>query len=436
MTIEPESRPANWQARLPFFYGWLIVGLGFFSAFFGIGLTWAASLFAGTMRDDLGWDNAGFFFAVSLRGWMGIVIGPIIGPYFDLRHGVRILAVVGALINVVTLMLISGVNEVWQFILLFGVLGGVAQSSQAGTGIIVTKWFIRKRGLAVTLASAGGGLAALLMPPLLIGLDSALGWRASWQVLAMLAFVFSALPVVFLRRQPEDVGLLPDGADAPVERTGPRPDQEEVSFTRREAMHTKTFWVLMVGIGVGALAANGLPANLTNIFVDRGLEFDTAATALVAYGIASMIAKVAWGLLANRLPLRSVLLLLTAYGALGIPIILLVPNSVGTPAVAYGFIVGFYVGAYIPLHFLVWASFFGRMHVGAISSVGRPFGAILLSGGPFAMAFTFDVFETYSVGLVLFAAAVGFAFICLYFLPMPRRPSVEADEAKLPTEAG
>ena len=94
------------------------------------------------------------------------------------------------------------------------------------------------------------------------------------------------------------------------------------------------------------------------------------------------LAKVVWGLLANRLPLRSVLLLLTAYGALGIPTILLVPNSVGAPALAYGFIVGFYVGAFIPLHVLVWAAFFGRMHVGAISSVGRPFGARVGSSGP------------------------------------------------------
>ncbi len=434
--MAPSPPGAGWQGRLPFYYGWLIVGLGFFSAFFGIGLTWAASLFAVPMRDELGWDNSGFFFAVSLRGWMGIVIMPMIGPYFDLRHGVRILAAIGAVINVVTLILISGVNAEWQFILLFGVLGGVAQSCQAGTGIIVTKWFIRKRGLAVTLASAGGGLAALIMPPLLIGLDSAVGWRASWQVVAVLAFVFSALPVVFLRRQPEDIGLLPDGDEAPVESTGEARGQQEVSFTRREALHTRTFWILMVGIGVGALAANGLPANLTNMFVERGLDFDTAAIALVAYGIASMLAKVVWGLLANRLPLRSVLLLLTAYGALGIPTILLVPNSIGAPALVYGFIVGFYVGAYIPLHFLVWAAFFGRMHVGAISSVGRPFGAILLSGGPFVMAFTFDVFDTYTVGLLLFAVAVGFAFVCLYFLPMPRRPSVEEDAAKLPMVAG
>lgn len=434
--MAPSPPGAGWQGRLPFYYGWLIVGLGFFSAFFGIGLTWAASLFAVPMRDELGWDNSGFFFAVSLRGWMGIVIMPMIGPYFDLRHGVRILAAIGAVINVVTLILISGVNAEWQFILLFGVLGGVAQSCQASTGIIVTKWFIRKRGLAVTLASAGGGLAALIMPPLLIGLDSAVGWRASWQVVAVLAFVFSALPVVFLRRQPEDIGLLPDGDEAPVESTGEARGQQEVSFTRREALHTRTFWILMVGIGVGALAANGLPANLTNMFVERGLDFDTAAIALVAYGIASMLAKVVWGLLANRLPLRSVLLLLTAYGALGIPTILLVPNSIGAPALVYGFIVGFYVGAYIPLHFLVWAAFFGRMHVGAISSVGRPFGAILLSGGPFVMAFTFDVFDTYTVGLLLFAVAVGFAFVCLYFLPMPRRPSVEEDAAKPPTVAG
>jgi cyanate permease len=166
------------------------------------------------------------------------------------------------------------------------------------------------------------------------------------------------------------------------------------------------------------------------MFRDRGLELDVASTALVAYGVGSIAAKFGWGWLANRWHLRKVLLLLTAYGVLVIPTVLLIPESVGSPALAYGFLIGFYVGAYIPLHFLVWAVYFGRAHVGAISGVGRPLGSVLLSGGPFMMAFTRDIFGTYTAGLLICASAVAIAFVCLYFVkPPPRSEGEKSTEA-------
>jgi sugar phosphate permease len=358
---------------------------------------------------------------------MGIVISPFVGPYLDRKDAVRVLTFVGAMINVVSLVLLSAVDKEWQFVLLFGVVGGVAQACQAGLTVIVAKWFIRQRGFATTVSTMGGGLAALLLPPLLIALDGAVGWRPSWIVVAALALAFSALPVIFLRRQPEDIGLLPDGdRAAPAgESRRARVQDEEVSFTRAEAVRTSTFWILLGGMSIGALSANAIPSNIANMFTDRGLAFDVAAGALVAYGIGSILAKFAWGWLANRLHLRKVMLLLTGYGMVVIPSVLLIPSSVGTPALAYGFLIGFYVGAYIPLHFLVWAVYFGRAHVGAISGIGRPLGSVLLSGGPFMMAFTRDVFGSYTAGLLICAAAVAVAFISLCFVKPPKRSQGE-----------
>jgi MFS family permease len=407
---------------MPFFYGWVIVVIALFTTFFGIGLTWAASIFAIPMKEDLGWGNSAFFFALSLRGWTGIVVAPFVGPYMDREHGIRLLALLGGLINVAALLLISVVQSELQFVLLFGVVGGIAQALQIGATVIIPKWFVRRRGMAVSLASAGGGLAAFVLPTILVAIDHALGWRSGWLVLGLLAFLFSAFPAIFLRREPEDIGLLPDGDERRPQDIVRPPVREEASFTRSEAMHTRTFWILTVAVAFGAMAANGLPANMTNLFVDRGMELDTAATALVFYGVASIAAKFFWGSLANRFELRSVMLLLTGYGALAVPAILLVPSTVGSPALAYGALVGFYVGAYIPLHFLVWAAYFGRAHVGAISGVGRPLGAMTLAGGPFIIALARDAFGTYTFGLLLVAIGIAAAFACLYFVQPPNRP--------------
>src|SRR5215213_4036600 len=121
-----QTAPATvpWQGRLPFFYGWVIVALGFFTSFFGIGLTWAASIFSVPMRDELGWSRSEIFFAVSMRGWIGIVASPIVGRYLDQRNGVRIMTLIGGVMNATSLLLISQVNSQWQFLLLFGVMGG------------------------------------------------------------------------------------------------------------------------------------------------------------------------------------------------------------------------------------------------------------------------------------------------------------------------
>jgi MFS family permease len=392
-------------------------------------------LFAIPRKEDLGWGNSVFFFALSLRGWVGIVVAPFVGPYIDRQNGIRVLALSGGLLNVLSLLLIGAMNSEWQFVLLFGVVGGVAQSLQMGATVVIPKWFIRRRGMAVSLASAGGGLAAFVLPPLLVAIDHALGWRSGWLVLALLAFLFSAFPVIFLRRQPEDVGLLPDGNGRHAAQTEQAPVREDPSFTREEAIRTRTFWILMVAVAFGALAANGIPANLTNLFADRGMEFDTAATALVFYGVASIGAKFFWGWLAGRYELRRVLLLLTGYGALAVPAIMLVPSSVGSPALLYGALVGFFVGAYIPLHFLVWAVYFGRAHVGAISGVGRPLGAMTLAGGPFVIALARDASGTYTSGLLLAAAGIALAFACLYFVQPALRQTAGGDSLEQPHKA-
>jgi sugar phosphate permease len=437
--ITEDATRLPWQARLPFFYGWIIVGLGFFTAFFGIGLTWAASIFAVPMQDELDWSRSMIFLAVSLRGWMGIVVAPVVGRHLDRRHGARILAVIGGALNTLSLIAISQVTEPWQFILLFGVLGGVAQSTTGGISIaIVPKWFVANRGSAVSISTLGGGLAAFTMPLMLAPLNEELGWRTSWAVVGVLAFLFSGLPAIFLRRQPEDVGLLPDGEKVRPDQTAVRASRAtaERSYSLKEALGTSTFWYLMVGVSVGSLACNGVPANVTNMFVDRGLALETASSALVAYGIASILAKVAWGWIANRFHLRTVMIVLASYGAIAIASFVFLPESLGSVALGYGFLVGFFVGAYVPLHGLVWAVYFGRGNVGAISGTARPLGIILISSGPLLLAGTHDLFGSYTPGLLITSAAL---LVCVWCMYMARPPALEAastsDESAQPVRA-
>lgn len=365
------------------------------------------------MRDELGWSRSEIFFAVSLRGWIGILVSPVVGRYLDRKNGARILTVAGGLLNATSLLLISQVDAQWQFMLLFGVVGGIAQTVQGGLSIaIIPKWFVAKRASAVLISTLGGGLAALTLPLFLAPLNDSLGWRGSWTVLGVLALLFSALPALLLIRQPEDVGLLPDGEKGAVRDVGSRP--QEVSFTLKEAVHTRTFWLLMIGVSVGSLACNGVPTQVTNMFTDRGFSLTTASGALVAYGIASVSARLAWARVVDRHHLRTVLMIVAVYGAIATPSFLIIPDEIGRLGLIYGAFVGFFVGAYVPLHGLVWSVYFGRAYVGAISGAARPLGIILIASSPFLLASTRDLFGTYAVGLLITSAALIVCVVCLY----------------------
>src|SRR6266508_6710864 len=152
----PAGRP--WQARLPFYYGWVILAVTFCMGFFGLGLSFAASLLVSPMHDDLGWSRSGVLGAVTVRGLIGIVIAPLVGHYADTRRGAQVLPVLGGLVSSVGLLLVSGANAEWQFMLLFGLLGGLAGVTQGFvvSAAILPRWFIRLRGMTGAIATMGG----------------------------------------------------------------------------------------------------------------------------------------------------------------------------------------------------------------------------------------------------------------------------------------
>ncbi|HEY3117314.1 MAG TPA: MFS transporter, partial [Chloroflexota bacterium] len=250
------------------------------------------------MGAELHWSRSAFFFAVSLRGWIGIILTPLVGPYLDRPNGPRILALIGGVINTVSLLLIPWAVSDWQFTLLFGVLGGVAQAAQGGlTPATVPKWFVRQRGSAVAISTLGGSVTAVILPPLIAVVSDAAGWRAAWLALAAGAFLLGTLPTPLLHREPEDLGMLPDGGPRrePEQRSVPTPRADEPAFTRDEALHTSAFWMLLIVIAIGSLANNGIPATLAPIFVDRGYAFEIGAASLAWYGVGSIVTKIVWG---------------------------------------------------------------------------------------------------------------------------------------------
>ena len=182
------------------YYGWVLVGVAFITGGFNTGVgTWALTVFAKPMTDELGWSRTTFFVALTIYTALPGFLSPLIGPYRDTTRGPRLLMLGGSIILGLALMSLRWVDSLWQYYLFFGIVGSVGSMGlgETMTQVILPKWFIRKRGKALGIAVMGGGMGPLLAPITLYALISTIGWRDTWFVMG-LAVIVVLVPLSFL----------------------------------------------------------------------------------------------------------------------------------------------------------------------------------------------------------------------------------------------
>lgn len=393
-----------------------------------VALVWAVGVFAVPMIDELGWSRSAVFGAINVRSYMAIIMSPLLGRFFDTERGPRILTLVAGVGICASVLPISFVREEWQFLLLFGVLGGIASAAQGGqiVGAIVPKWFIRKRGTAMAWATMGSAVSAFAVPPIVAILIEWLTWRPTWAVLAIITFLVAAIPALLVRRQPEDLGLLPDGDTAPpAHAPGAAPTRmADHSYTLGEAAKLPVLYVLAAAVAIGGLSNTGLPVSLVAIYTDKGLPRDMAVIGFSIYGLFSVIGRFFWGYFVNRFHIRPVLMGVAAMGVVGTPLFLVLEGPLSLVCAAA---VGLGIGGQIGFAQMVWPAYFGRQHLGAITGVTRPATALIMGSGAGMMAMSADLTGNYGVGLWLITASWVLAMVGLYLAkPVERPPAAPA----------
>lgn len=419
MSTSPTPRP--WEARVPFFCGWVVVAVCVLISSFGAGMFWGASVFVNPMQDELGWSRSEIYLAFTVRGWMAIVLSPLIGPYTDRIHGARTVAIITGIIASVATAMISGVTESWQFVVLFGVMGGVGIVGQSfPTFALVPKWFMTKRGSALGWASMGSPVAAMGLAPALAVLIDAYGWRSTWIMVGIASFILTVIPSMLLRRQPQDVGLNPDGAVTLTrEERRVSPPASEWSATPGEALKQKLFWILVLGSALGSLSNNGLPGNLVPLYTDLGFSRDLAVLGFSIYGLFSMIGRFFWAYAVGRMNIRRAMIAMAVVGTLVSPSVYFLP---GSSVLAFSAFNGFVIGGYVALSPMVWPEYFGRRHVGAIGGFARPFITIIQASGPLMMALSYDHAGGYGPALWLTAASWAASGVIMLIAQPAHRP--------------
>ncbi|MEZ4502668.1 MAG: MFS transporter [Dehalococcoidia bacterium] len=421
------SPTAQAVVRKGIYYGYYLVAAAFIAQFVSVGSqNYVVGTFLKPMTEELDWTRSEYTLARTIGQFVLGFGGLFIGSYVD-RHGGRRLMAGGIFVLAAAMFAISYVQELWQWLLLNGLVltVGAALIGNLVVNVTLSKWFVEKRGRAIGFASMGVSFAGVALTPLATALVDDVGWRTAWRVLAIAAFAI-ILPLSFvMRRAPEDHGLHPDNkSDSEMAGASGQAVARDFqsSMTRAQALRTTSFYLIVFGFGLGGLSIGVMLVQTIPFMTDAGYGRGVAAVMISITSIPSMLTKPGWGYLIDKADPRR----LTAFGffvnAIAIVLIVFSVRAHALPLIyASYFLLGVGWGGLIPLQEVVWASFYGRRYLGSVRSAGLPFALIIQAGAPLATSIYFDRIGNYDGAFFAVAAAAMIAVVLVLSARPPSR---------------
>lgn len=425
------------------FYGWVIVGVCFL-----IGVTEAGvfqnilSIFMKPMAQEFGWSRASVTGAIAIGSICGGLISLLVGPILD-RYGSRMVAFWGIVFLSIGLSALMFIRHLWQLYLFFGVGRMIAVGMLSLViSVSVSNWFILQRGRALGITWIGERVGSALLPVMVQLLILAYGWRLTWGVLGVVVFLLSGIPaLLFLRRRPEDMGLLPDNAGPASEKKGvddlleaknPGGGSAELAepiWTRAQATRTKTFWTLTLLTCLIPFLQAGINFHMYPFLTDQGFSETTAVWVISTIAVFGAVGSITWGMLAEKIRIQA----LMAANLFGSGVVFLLFYWTVRFKFSDGFGIGIIFllaamhgilhGGRNTLVSLIWAVFFGRSALGSIYSFSIPFRSVANACGPIFAALFFDLLGSYALPFYLFAAIYFISGIVSIRMQPPKFPS-------------
>lgn len=423
------TRAAQATHESKYFYGWTIVAVGFLAhiaSAFSISST--LSVFLKPLSSDLGVSRGVFSLIRTGEILIGALAAPVVGPLLD-RYGGRWLMAAGGVVCGTGFLLLGQARGFLQFLLFRWLLvsPGDALMGQMVVNVTISRWFVRMRGRALALVSMGHGLAKVAMPVLAASLIVSMGWRATWVLFGVLTLALVVGPSwFFMRRRPEDMGLLPDGSSAQIENEAPVKKAgstrahssafNDVAWSRREALRTPAFWLIVTTFGVAHIGVSGLNLHVFAFVSDQGHPEMVAALVMSIIAFMQFSTPMVWGILAERSNIARLIMAKFLIQATGI---LLALSTPALPSLYAGFFLyGIGMGATSVLAEMIWANYFGRVSLGKIRGLGSLLTHAFSAGGAPFFGFLFDFTQSYSLSFSIFIGLLfASAFLSLFLRP-------------------
>jgi MFS transporter, OFA family, oxalate/formate antiporter len=393
------------------FYGWRIVAAAFVILFTAYGAQYCFGVFFAALLDEFRWSRAGLAGVFSLYAFGYCVVGFPAGRLTD-RWGPRVVVTTGAVFLGAALAGMALVHRLWEPYVIYGVIGAVGM----GTAYVpchstVVKWFARRRGLAVGIASTGASLGTFALPPLAHRVVTAIGWRRAYLVLGVGVFVALALAAAVMRRDPRSMGLWPDGEDAPTSASGA---SIAAGWTLGDAMHTRAFWLIAAAFTATWLAVFIPLVHLVPFARDLGYDARTGAWLVSALGAGAVGGRLVMGAVSDRTGRRPAIVAAMLLQAAAFVAFASVRGLHPLLATAVAF--GFSYGTISALFAAIVGDLFGAEQAGSLVGLLFAVAGTLAAWGPLVAGLVYDttgsygpVFHFAAAANVLAAVLIGLA---------------------------
>lgn len=434
----PLSQAAPVRARP--YYGWSIVGALSLTELISFGvLYYAFSALLVPMQRELGWSltvlSGGFSVALLVSG----LVAPLVGHWLD-RRGARLLMTTGSIIATGAVLAWSRVETIPGYFAVWLVIGlAMAAVFYEPAFAVITTWFVRLRGRALLALTITGGFASTIFLPLTDLLARSLGWRAALVVLAAILAAGTIGPhLVVLRRRPEDLGLLPDGATAmdavphgtTATVSGSAGVQSAPEVDVRSALRVPTFWWLVGAFVFSTLTTTAVTVHLVAYLTEQGHASSFAALIAGAYGLFSVTGRiVVTG--AGRFDSGGRMTVMV-FGLQALAILVLVAWGRGSGGVLLFIVLfGASTGALTLARATIVADYFGRRSYGAISGTISLFSTLSRAAAPVGAGLGYGLANGYGP---VFSVLVGTALLATLAMAMAERTrKVQSVSAGVPT---
>jgi MFS family permease len=392
------------------YYGWVMVAVGALMTCVAAGAMFSLAVFLQPITEATGWSRASVSSAMTLNFLAMGVAGFGWGALSD-RFGARIVVLAGSVLLGLGLTLASRATSQIEFQLIYGLIVGVAAGSFFAPMIAaVSSWFERHRALAVSLVSAGLGVAPMTISPLAAWLLSGSDWRSAQLTIGVLVWVV-LIPAALLVRQPPVVG----------ERAGAGVAEAPVGVG--EALRSPQFIVLALTFFACCAAHSGPIFHTISYAIACGVPSIAAVTIYSLEGLSGLGGRVGLGILADRLGVKRVLiagLLIQAFAAGAF----IFARRLGE-FYAVAAVFGFAYGGVMPLYAVLAREYFGQRIMGTILGAATMVSALGMALGPALGGWIFDRFGAYTwLYIGSFTVGIGAVAIALAFPPLARRPAL------------
>lgn len=408
------------RGRRKLYYGWWMLGAAVLAVALGGGVSfWSFGLYVSPLEDQFGWSRADVSLGFSFSLLAGGLCGPLVGYWIDSR-GVRSGIVAGAIVTCLTYALLATTHSLWQWYL-YNALNAAARQFMfiIPFQTLVSRWFDRKRGLALSFLGSGFSLGGLTVLPLMTLVIDVAGWRGGFVFSGVaLALLYIPIGLLIVKNHPSDIGEHPDG-EPPADR-GAQP-ATMVGLTLGETLRQPIFWVISLGLMLFLYGLLGWQVHQVPFFQSKGFSRDTAALIVSLSAGLGMVARIAMGLVSDRFGRFEVVIMGLALFLIAGATTLLVSSAWPAIVLFLAFwIVGTSAGPMIEA--LVLTRAFGVVNFASI------FGVIVvieMAGqivSPTAAGFIFDKTGSYDGALVMFICTYAACFVLFGIASRMRQP--------------